>query len=232
MKKLNIVILLLFLGLTTSLIAQESDKKNREKDPSIEIANASLAVELVNYGYSMKSPLSLIEAAKILSEKPLKKLNITKSEPSTGAEGIKKTKVANYTPANLLVDAKTFANGNKTILALISEVEKSLQSNGAVASKGRLYGPAYVERKVYPSSSYVDYILFKGDEQAEVLIVGDGDNDLDLYVYNENGELVGSDTDYSDRCYVSFYPYYTKSYKIVVKNRGTSVYSNYVLMSN
>jgi len=222
----------MFLGITISLSAQEMDKKNREKDPSPEITNANLAVELVNYGYAMKSSLSLIEAAKILSEKPLQKLNVEKSEPSTGTDGAKTTKGFNYNPSNLLTDAKTFANGNKTILALIDEVEKTLKSNETVVNKGRAYGPAYSERKVYASSSYVDYILFKGNELAEVLIVGDGDNDLDLYVYNENGELVGSDTDYSDRCYVSFYPYYTKSYKIVVKNRGTSVYSNYVLMSN
>lgn len=96
---------------------------------------------------------------------------------------------------------------------------------------GRVYGPANVSRRVSAYSTYTDYILFRGGEVAEVVVEGDGDCDLDLYVYNPDGDLVAKDDDNTDYCVVRWTPNYTKSYRIVVKNRGY-VYADYLLKSN
>jgi len=69
-------------------------------------------------------------------------------------------------------------------------------------------------------------VSFFGDQDAAVIISGDGDTDLDLYVYDENGNLIGSDTDSSDDCVVRFHPRWTGSFRIEVRNLGR-VYNQY-----
>src|SRR5271165_5042873 len=55
---------------------------------------------------------------------------------------------------------------------------------------------------------------------AEVAVIGDGDTDLDLYVFDPAGRLVGKDDDETDRCYVRFFPRTTGIYTIKVVNRS------------
>jgi hypothetical protein len=160
---------------------------------------------------------------------PPKELKTTKTENTENKNETDKktTKAIVVDPKTLLADAKKLANNDKKILELITATNKTIS-----ATRGRTFGPAYCERKVYSNSTCTDYILFEGGSKAEVAISGDGDNDLDLYVYDENNNLIAKDDDYTDRCYVSFYPKWEGSFKIVVKNRGSRVYSNYILRSN
>jgi hypothetical protein len=74
-------------------------------------------------------------------------------------------------------------------------------------------------------------ISFKAGELAMIIVSGDGDTDLDLYVYDANGNLIGSDEDYSDDCVVSWVPKWTGMYTIKIKNRG-NVYNRYVMVTN
>lgn len=74
-------------------------------------------------------------------------------------------------------------------------------------------------------------VVFRGGSEAIVYIEGDGDTDLDLYVYDAYGRLVGCDEDYTDRCVVRFVPRSTGNYSIQVKNRG-DVYNRYLFMTN
>ena len=74
-------------------------------------------------------------------------------------------------------------------------------------------------------------LYFRGGEEAIVIVSGDGDTDLDLYVYDENGNLIDSDTDRSDDCIVSWTPKWSGYFKIKIKNLG-DVYNRYVLVTN
>ena len=69
------------------------------------------------------------------------------------------------------------------------------------------------------------------NELAEVCVSGDGDTDLDLYVYDSNGNLIGSDADYSDDCVVRWVPAWTGEFTIKVVNRG-AVYNNFAIWTN
>jgi hypothetical protein len=74
-------------------------------------------------------------------------------------------------------------------------------------------------------------IVFRGGELASVMLKGDGDTDLDLYIYDEAGTLVAKDDDGMDLCIARWRPRWTGSYTIVVRNRGT-VYNRYVMVTN
>jgi hypothetical protein len=56
---------------------------------------------------------------------------------------------------------------------------------------------------------------------------GDGDSDLDFYLYDSDGDLVESNTDNTDEAHFTWYP----DYKVVVKNHG-SVYNVLEILTN
>ena len=68
-------------------------------------------------------------------------------------------------------------------------------------------------------------------ELAMVTVHGDGDTDLDLYVYDENGNCVASDTSLGDQCVVTWTPRWTGSFTIRVVNRGF-LPNNYTIMAS
>ena len=88
-----------------------------------------------------------------------------------------------------------------------------------------------MEDTVLAHSTNVYKEKFWGGEVAEVLVFGDGDTDLDLYIYDENGNLITSDTDYTDICICRWNPIWTGDFIIKVVNRG-SVYNDYVIATN
>ena len=63
---------------------------------------------------------------------------------------------------------------------------------------------------------------------AAVTIRGDGDTDLDLYVYNRFGQLVAVDDDGTDHCIVRWVPATSGMVTIRLVNLG-SVYNDYVI---
>jgi len=74
-------------------------------------------------------------------------------------------------------------------------------------------------------------IYFEAGEQATVRVVGDGTSDLDLYVYDEHGNLIASDDDATDNCVATFVPRWTGRFYVVVRNRG-AVWNEYDLRTN
>jgi len=104
---------------------------------------------------------------------------------------------------------------------------------GAVstAKAGALPGPKYADDRVgaYRTDTYV--VRFEEDESAVVVLRGDGDTDLDLYVYDVNGHLIASDTDGDAIAAVRWTPAWTGRFIIKVVNHG-SVYNHYTLETN
>ncbi len=63
-------------------------------------------------------------------------------------------------------------------------------------------------------------------QKVGVWVFGDGDTNLDLYVYDPYGRLLGQDRDDLFGAWVDFTASYTGAYTIQVVNRG-SVYNDY-----
>ena len=132
------------------------------------------------------------------------------------------------TPSGMTkADAKKFADGDENLLALIDNIDAEAKG----AQRGAVNGPSRHYDAVNGNSTDTYQISFIANVLAEILVSGDGDTDLDLYVYDSNGNLIASDTDYTDDCYVCWVPAWTGRFIVKIVNRGP-VYNNYVILTN
>ena len=104
-------------------------------------------------------------------------------------------------------------------------------ADGALAAPGRVGGEGSADTRVLAHSTDVFHIRFEGGKPAEIVVNGDGDTDLDLYVYDENDNLIVSDTDALDLCIANWTPRWTGTFRVEVKNLG-DVYNRYSLRTN
>lgn len=116
------------------------------------------------------------------------------------------------------------SEGNETIAALAAAVAASADTKSLAG------GPGW-DREIVNAHSTRTYYLDYTRGYAEVSISGDHDTDLDLFVYDGNGNLVCQDLSYDDNEYCSWYSNRRHTYTIQVRNLG-SVWNEYVLRAN
>lgn len=63
-------------------------------------------------------------------------------------------------------------------------------------------------------------VVLNGGEETEIRMHGDGAADLDLYLLDQNGNIVDSDTSYGPNGSVSVVPRWSGPFLIVVRSRG------------
>ena len=228
--------LLLLVGMicaTFAMSAQE-EKVVIDQEFSQGISAIQTAMDLAKLGYDTYSPTALIEAARILAVTECTETELEK-EASEPVQVEEKDNALSFNPSKLLADAKEMAGKDKTLLALIKktekEVEESIKTKGSVQQRNAVDGPYYVEDRVYSNSSERYSCKFWSNQLAEVAIVGDGDTDLDLYIYDSNGNLITKDDSTSRNAYCSWIPAWTDTFVIKVVNRG-SVYNDFILVTN
>jgi hypothetical protein len=97
--------------------------------------------------------------------------------------------------------------------------------SGSVAVAGAIGGPAFALREYIYGYQTIDYrVAFRGGEWAKVGVVGTNSSNLDLFIYDEFGNLVAYDVTYIDNyCEVTFYVTYPQVYTLRVVNRGANV---------
>ncbi len=219
---------MLSLLCASTLSAQTPEPKEELKgNVSPAVSALRLAADLVRYGYSQQSALPLIDALQIISENPTQPLKSEVEGVVEVSEDADKSGMVTLDFNTILADAKDFADGNETLLGLLAQIESDNQG----AHRGAVNGPSETWEKVAAGGTYTYRISFIADYLAEILVSGDGDTDLDLYVYDSNGNLIASDTDYTDDCYVSWVPRWTGNFIVKIVNRGR-VYNRYVMLTN
>jgi hypothetical protein len=87
-------------------------------------------------------------------------------------------------------------------------------------------GSKFAETEVRARRTDVFNIRFHAGETARVSIRGDGDTDLDLFVYDENGNEICRSTGNYDVEGCSFQPRWTGNFRVEVRNLG-GVYNHY-----
>ncbi len=86
----------------------------------------------------------------------------------------------------------------------------------------------YENRVEANSSMFYRDIEVRGGEWTTVMLIGDGDTDIDVFATDKAGNALGSDTDTSDLCKVRFYSEFTQIITIEVRNLG-HVYNAYAM---
>ena len=217
---LSIILLTLFDDVTAQIV--ETDRK---EVPPIQNQQINLASQLIRYGYQTKSAVSLILAVQLFRniEAEYKTIVATKVEVSSSQENDsqKKAKMS-FDEKQIIEDATVFASGNANILNLL----KDLQTKTRGTSPGK-----YLDRQVYDcvnaGSTDVWKVRLRGAERVYVYIMGDGDTDLDAFVYDLDGNLVADDSWYDGEP-INFIPRRTGEYSIRIKNLG-KVYNCYTM---
>ena len=209
------------------------DKGKDTASPAV--SRLSEAMTLIAYARENQSPLAMVTAVQMLrgvrATDSTERVPAKTTEAGKGPEGKKgKTAEATIDPAALLNEAKGWAKGNAQVLAVIdAELAKP-----AGATSGTLGASGGANRhtdqvKAYFTDSY--RVRFNGGEIAKVAVLGDGDTDLDLFIYDENGNLIVKDDDRTDQCYVQWTPRWTGFFTIKIKNLGR-VYNQYTVLTN
>jgi hypothetical protein len=211
---------------SVNLSAQEKGTMEVQKQVSPDIEYMTLAKQLAQYGYEKEQALPLVNAAQILIDLSASALKVENTKRGEGEGGSKESADVTLDVQKLLTDAEALAKNDKNLTGLI----KSLREQTA-ASRGRVGGPGYVIDKVQAGQANIHEVNFVGDEAAEVAVVGDGSTDLDLYVMDENGNLIVMDEGATDECYVLWKPNWTGVFYITVVNRG-NVWNQYALVTN
>lgn len=186
----------------------------------------ALAADLASHGYSTNSPLSLLTAAELLMQ----------ASPSalSGKQGTRMPSVAaksgttvRFEPGAMISSAIAMGGGNAGVSALASQLQNRL----ATGAKGAVGGPRSTVDRVLSNSTDIWEISFRGRELGSIRVDGDGDTDLDCYVYNSAGTLVAYDNDLTDYCVLDWYQSSTGTVRLEIRNLG-DVYNEYILSTN
>ncbi len=231
MKKHSLILLVIILTVWIGIVSgQEKNPniiENGKKTESAEDTNRLfLAYQAAKYGRQMKSADALIFAASILKTIPADKIGLDKKVEGGQPDTVQKETKANMTADTFLKEARILARKDRNLLGRINAVAKMSPD-----SRGAIGGPKRANTEVKAYSTDVIAVKFKAGENAVVAVSGDGDTDLDLYVYDENNNLIGSDTSGLDDCKVRFFPRWAGTFYIKVKNLG-NVYNHYILLTN
>lgn len=122
-----------------------------------------------------------------------------------------------FTAEKLLEDGKKLAGKDKTLLAYAKKVEKLVKAG----TRGAFGGPNYDFSYVNGSSKVYYYnIGFLAGRYAEVDVFSIDGADLDLYIYDENWNLIDKDTSYSSDAWCTFVPRWDGIFHIVIVNNS------------
>ena len=216
------------LLISVNAFAQSKPEAGASKETSRKAEQLNLAGDLVNYGYEKQDALALIQAIKIYQDlnvieatdgqKPIEKIE---EGDNRGAGTIVKDDQPVRNEKQLLEDAAKFAKDDKNLLALVDECRNAKRSpvDGIIDRFFRI-----------PSRGTHDWtVRLQAYQTTVIAISGDGTTDLDLYVYDQYGNLIVSDVSYGDQCYVALDVYITSNFLVRVVNRGY-VYNDYEIL--
>ena len=209
----------------TNQSAPDAVAKAKSSPEATAVQQLRLAYSLIEYGRKNDAPEALITAARIIAangtveskEKP------TREKSSDAPKDKKEAKPAPDNSARaLLAEAKKLSKNDPAVVALANSIE---------LPRGAVGGPKRTVEVVEALSTDNFKIRFREDEVARVLISGDGDTRLDLYIYDEGGNLITSRVGPGDDALASWVPKWTGVFVIKVVNRGR-VSNRYTILTN
>lgn len=186
----------------------------------------ALAADLASHGYSTNSPLSLLTAAELLMQASPSALSGKRGTRMPNVVAKSGTPVR-FDASAMISSALSMAGGNANVSAIANQLQNRLASG----AKGAVGGPRSTVDRVLSNTTDIWEIGFRGGERGSIRVDGDGDTDLDCYVYNSAGTLLAYDNDLTDYCILDWYQSSTGNIRLEIKNLG-DVYNEYILSTN
>lgn len=228
--------------------ANQEAVEKAAKEPAI--AQASLAAQLALEGQKRQSPILLLAAAELLGDlkQGARTPEAVKISAQNGGAPAKPAAEAEQKPLplkmNALVEAaRKYAQNDTQLKALIDARAEAGGSRGIIYSQGKdmpkidFRGTTFVCLKqdgyLAPGDTLtLSNVIFEGRKPAVVAAIGDGNGDLDMWVYDENTDgLIGKDTDSTSNCVVNWTPRYEGPFRIRVANVGRLPERYYILVN-
>ncbi len=232
-KAILLAIASVFLGVGPVVAQDEEgtnsgDKLDEMSADALATHQSFLASELAVYGRESRNAMALIVAAEMQAQAGGREVEREKTTegPDDASEASEDDEGGDdmYSVSAMLSDARDLARGDESLLAAIEQVESQ-------ESKGRVGGPGKVYERVNARSHDRYRIRFHAGKPAIVTVVGNGRTDLDLRIYDQNGNLVCKDVDYTDRNYCRWQPIWEGIFTIKITNLGRKA-SGYKLQTN
>jgi hypothetical protein len=236
------------MGTLWQVQAQESeDNKTAVEEKIAEpqgLTQAALAARLALEGQAKKSPLMLLVAADMLdelkdSERSVEGVQSVTAGESGAAAGEKVPPTLE--PAQLRQRALSFAASDEERQMLQQWLDRPAP-RGLILEQGRNLKSLKVQDVTYKvlkagvikpgEKQTFTNVIFEGKKPAIVLVIGDGDGDLDLWVYDGNTDgLIGKDDDETSICRVAWTTRFEGPFRIEVANVG-DIAEEYVVLVN
>jgi hypothetical protein len=175
------------------------------------IARLQMTADLLAVGRTTKDPLVLVVAARIMKTLGGAEIDL-KPEARRDTTNTQKPGQP-VSPDTILLEARGLAKGDKITNLLIDET-------ASIAVPRDTEQPKTHQDTIQPGATDVYTVVFNGGQLAEAGIAGDGDSDLDLFVYDENDHLVCRSTASTDREYCRWWPRWTGPFRIEIQNLG------------
>jgi hypothetical protein len=215
--------------------APNRDEAAAEKSPA-DLSAATLAARLVLEGENRKSPMLLLAAAEMVGDMKVSARDLEGVTAELNGEAKASGTPLTLNMRALIERAREMAKGNEALAAAVETAIERIESpnRGLVYRQGKDLPEIEIKGIVFkvlnekntrldPGDTYtLSNVIFEARKPAVVLVVGDGDGDLDLWVYDDNGILIGSDVDSTSVCEVAWVPRYEAPFRLVIRNVGTT----------
>lgn len=227
--KLNpLFIALLAAGLVSgAALAEESKDPNRDStkaqpsETAQAVDNLLLANQLAAYAQSNNDALGMVVAARMIQDQPTSPSTAQK-EGGTDNDASE----ASITVEDLLKQAREQSGGRAEIVALIDETATR------TVTKGKVGGPIVHNDRVRGNTIDIFRNLkFKGGEVAIIGVLAGSHTDIDCSVYDQNGNLIVSDTDGTSTCALRWKPLWTGPFRLEITNLGSKA-NSYRIITN
>lgn len=105
---------------------------------------------------------------------------------------------------------------NRIALSLVA----ALALFTSIASASPVGGEATASGTLSPGEKRTFNVVLRSGEDWRLLAKGFGDGDLDCFIFDDDGDLIGRDVDNTNTCLIEGHPRYTGVFHLVVANRG------------